>query len=30
MRDFKLKRVYDKGFMYEPSQAAVSDDGLCN
>jgi KUP system potassium uptake protein len=30
MRDFKLKRVYDKGFLYEPSSEAVNEDGLCS
>jgi KUP system potassium uptake protein len=30
MRDFKLKRVYDKGFLYEPSSEVVNEDGLCS
>ncbi|MFY8189927.1 MAG: KUP/HAK/KT family potassium transporter, partial [Bacteroidia bacterium] len=30
MRDFKLKRVYDKGFLYKPTPEVISDDGLCS
>lgn len=30
MRDFKLKRVYDKSFAYEPSHEPEGNEGLCS